>query len=115
MNKEELKEMGRELKEILEKYPNRQKEILFYIFGEDTIRELIGKPTYEEPQPKVNQLEKGICIEKGDYINGDKIVNITKDMFIKGQIDIFTDKVIISDFGDREVVGYRIRKGGSNE
>ena len=57
MNKEELKEMGRELKEILGKYPNRQKEILFYIFGEDTIREIIGKPTYEELKQKVNQLE----------------------------------------------------------
>lgn len=56
MNKE-VKEIGRELKEILEKYPNRQKEILCYIFGEDTIREIIGKPTYEELQQKANQLE----------------------------------------------------------
>lgn len=69
----------------------------------------------KELEEKVSQLEKGIHIEVGDYINGDKITNITKDMFIKGQIDIFTDKVIIGDFGDREVVGYRIRKGGFNE
>lgn len=61
------------------------------------------------------QLEEGVCLNIGDYINGDKITNITKDMFIKGQIDIFTDKTIVMDFGDKEVVGYRIRKGGSNE
>lgn len=59
---------------------------------------------------KITNLEKGIYIEEGDYINGDKVTYITKDMFIKGQIDIFTDNVKITDFGDREVVGYRIRK-----
>ena len=47
MNKE-LKEMGKQLKEILDKYPHRQKEILFYIFGEDTIRKIVNKSTYEE-------------------------------------------------------------------
>ena len=56
MNKE-VKEMSAQVREILDKYPNRQKEILCYIFGEDTIREIIGKPTYEELQQKVNQLE----------------------------------------------------------
>lgn len=57
MNKE-LKEIGKQLKEILEKYPNRQKEILFYIFGEDTIREIINKPTYEELEQELEKLSK---------------------------------------------------------
>lgn len=56
MNKE-VKEMSAQVREILDKYPNRQKEILCYIFGEDTIREIIGKPTYEELQQKVKHLE----------------------------------------------------------
>ena len=57
MNKE-LKEIGKQLKEILDKYPNRQKEILFYIFGEDTIRKLVNKPTYEELEKEVERLKE---------------------------------------------------------
>lgn len=61
-------------------------------------------------------LKQGVNIKVGDYINGNKIVNITNDMFIKGQIDIFTDATKpFGGFGDREVISYRIRKGGSNE
>lgn len=74
-----------------------------------------AKELYLSTRNKIKQLEEGICLNIGDYINGDKITNITKDMFIKGQIDIFTDKTIVLDFGDREVVGYRIRKGDCNE
>ena len=54
----ELKEIGKQLKEILDKYPSRQKEILFYIFGEDNIKEILNKPTYEELEEKVNQLNR---------------------------------------------------------
>lgn len=54
----------------------------------------------------------GVNIKVGDYINGDKIVNITNDMFVKGQIDIFTNTTKpFGGFGDREVVSYRIKKG----
>lgn len=54
----------------------------------------------------------GVNIKVGDYINGDKIVNITNDMFVKGQIDIFTDATKpFGGFGDREVIAYRIKKG----
>lgn len=57
-------------------------------------------------------LKQGVSIKVGDYINGDKIVNITNDMFVKGQIDIFTDATKpFGGFGDREVVSYRIKKG----
>lgn len=33
-------------------------------------------------------------IEVGDYINGQKIVKITKDPFIKGQLNLWTDRRI---------------------
>ena len=33
-------------------------------------------------------------IEKGDYVNGQKITKITLDPFIKGQIDLWTDRTI---------------------
>ncbi len=57
-------------------------------------------------------LKQGVNIKVGDYINGNKIVNITNDMFIKGQIDIFTDATKpFGGFGDREVISYRIKKG----
>lgn len=57
-------------------------------------------------------LKQGVNIKVGDYINGNKIVNITNDMFIKGQIDIFTDTTKpFGGFGDREVISYRIKKG----
>lgn len=57
-------------------------------------------------------LKQGVNIKVGDYINGDKIVNITNDMFVKGQIDIFTDATKpFGGFGDREVISYRIKKG----
>lgn len=33
-------------------------------------------------------------VEVGDYVNGQKIVNITKDPFVKNQIDLWTDRRI---------------------
>ena len=57
----------------------------------------------------------GVFIKQGDYINGNKISNITKDVFRKGQIDVLTDTEIIEAFGDRTVVGYRITRGDENE
>lgn len=52
-----------------------------------------------------------IIIEKGDYINGTKIVEINFDPFIKGQINIWVDKYEDIGFGDKGQVVYRIRKG----
>jgi hypothetical protein len=54
----EVKELFRQVREILDKYPHRQTEILFYIFGEDTIKEILNKPTYGELEQKVKQLEE---------------------------------------------------------
>lgn len=34
-------------------------------------------------------------INKGDYINGEKIIEISKDPFVPGQINIWVDKVEI--------------------
>ena len=56
----------------------------------------------------------GVFIKRGDYIDGNKINKITKDVFRKGQIDLFTDKEIIEEFGDRTVVGYRVTRGDNN-
>lgn len=77
MNKE-VKELFKQVREILDKYPSRQTEILFYIFGEDTIKEILNKPTYEELQAKVNQLETNIAEaikllldNTADYTDGD--------------------------------------------
>lgn len=36
-------------------------------------------------------------IQIGDYVNGQKIVKITKDPFVKGQIDLWTDRIIPFD------------------
>ena len=36
-------------------------------------------------------------IEVGDYINGQKITKITKDPFVKDQIDLWTDRTIPFD------------------
>ena len=36
-------------------------------------------------------------IQIGDYVNGQKIVKITKDPFIKDQIDLWTDRIIPFD------------------
>lgn len=38
-----------------------------------------------------------------------KIVSVQKDPFIKQQINLFTDKVITNDFGDKSVVKFFIR------
>ena len=45
-------------------------------------------------------------INKGDYINGEKIIRINEDPFVPGQINIWVDKVEI----DRSLKVYRIRK-----
>lgn len=69
----------------------------------------------EENFGQQNQFDmSGVFIKQGDYINGNKISKITKDVFRKGQIDLFTDKEIIEDFGDRTVIGYRITRGDKN-
>lgn len=72
----ELKELGKQIIEILDKYPDRKLEILEYILGEDTLREIIGKPTYEELQQKVNQLEtnRDEVIELLKSKNNDKCI-----------------------------------------
>ena len=40
---------------------------------------------------KINKME----INKGDYINGEKIIGINEDPFVPGQINIWVDKVEI--------------------
>lgn len=42
-------------------------------------------------------------IKKGDIVNGDIVIKVTKDPFIKGQIDIFVNANEINSFGDRSV------------
>ena len=45
MNKDEIMN---QLKKILKKYPDKQREILLYIFGRDNLIKMINEPTYEE-------------------------------------------------------------------
>lgn len=45
-------------------------------------------------------------MKSGDYVNGQKIVKITKDPFIKGQLNLWTDRDEIDCFGDRSTIKY---------
>ena len=54
MNKDEIMN---QLKEILNKYPDKQREILLYIFGRDNLIKMINEPTYEELQQENKQLK----------------------------------------------------------
>lgn len=45
-------------------------------------------------------------IEVGDYVNGYKITSISQDPFIKGQINLWTDRDEIDCFGDRSTIKY---------
>lgn len=51
-----------------------------------------------------------IIIEKGDYINGEKITNISFDPFIKGQINISVGVMEIDYWGNGSQKVYRIKK-----
>lgn len=51
-----------------------------------------------------------ITIKVGDFINEDRIIEISKDPFIKGQIDIYVNAYDDIGFGDRALRQYRIRK-----
>lgn len=42
-------------------------------------------------------------IREGDYVNGEKITEITKDLFIKNQINLWTGIYELNSFGDRSV------------
>lgn len=55
---EEIKNITVQLKEILNKYPNRQLEILLYVFGRDNLMNMINEPTYEELQQENQQLKE---------------------------------------------------------
>ena len=59
MNKEEI---INQLKEILNKYPDKQREILLYIFGRDNLIKMINEPTYEELLKENKQLKEKISI-----------------------------------------------------
>lgn len=49
-------------------------------------------------------------IEAGDYVNGDKIISISEDPFIKGQINLWTERHEVNSFGDTERIKYFYRK-----
>ena len=56
--KEEIKEMVIQVKEILNKYPEKQLEILEYLFGKDYLMKIINKPTYEQLETNWKELKK---------------------------------------------------------
>lgn len=39
-------------------------------------------------------------IEEGDYVNGEKVIRIDKDPFIKGQINLWTNTITSNYWGD---------------
>lgn len=49
----------------------------------------------------------------GKYLNGYKIVKIEEDVFIKGQINLWTDEVKENYFGDKGVVKFFVRPEGN--
>ena len=50
-----------------------------------------------------------IEISVGDYINGFEFVAIKEDPFVKG-INLWTNQWRVDQFGDRELVVFRVRK-----
>lgn len=52
----------------------------------------------------------------GKYIDGNKIVRVEYDPFIKGQINIITDTVIVvPPCNDRDILFYRLREESTND
>lgn len=49
----------------------------------------------------------------GKYLNGYKIVKIEEDIFIKGQINLWTDEVKENYFGDKSIVKFFVRPEGN--
>ena len=47
-------------------------------------------------------------IKVGDYINGYEIESISKDPFVKGQINIETKAIEIDSYGDRSPITFRL-------
>ena len=65
-------------------------------------------------------VRKGIGMKKedlypliGKYLNGYKIVKIEEDIFIKGQINLWTDEVKENYFGDKSIVKFFVRPEGN--
>lgn len=50
----------------------------------------------------------------GKYLNGYKIVKIEDDLFIKGQINLFTDEWECEAFNDRYLVKFYVRNEDNN-
>lgn len=65
---EEVKQMTIQLKEILNKYPNKQIEILTYVFGKDNLTKIINHPTYDELQQENQQLKLDYELYKDNHI-----------------------------------------------
>lgn len=45
----------------------------------------------------------------GKYLNGYKIVKIEEDIFVKGQINLWTDEIRNDYFGDRSITKFFVR------
>lgn len=55
---EEVTNAITQLKELLNKYPDKKLEILQYVFGKDTIMKIINRPTYDELEQENQQLKE---------------------------------------------------------
>lgn len=74
MNKEEIKPIIAEMKEILNKYPDRQLEILLYVFGRDNLMRIINEPTYEQLQRENQQLKEKYLEYKKDFFEANDML-----------------------------------------
>lgn len=90
---EEIKEITRQLKEILNKYPNRQLEILLYVFGRDNLMDMINEPTYEELQQENHRLKERVAyLERSNNRREETIIDLREEQ----QLDLYksvTDEV----------------------
>ena len=88
---EEIKEIISQLKEILNRYPDKQLEILLYVFGRNNLMEIINEPTYEELLEENQQLKDELETSKQyeDYYKdlcdkalktGGKYISVTKEI-----------------------------------
>lgn len=49
----------------------------------------------------------------GKYLNGYKIVKIEEDIFVKGQINLWTDEIRNDYFGDKNITKFFVRPEGN--
>ena len=76
MNKDEIMN---QLKKILKKYPDKQREILLYIFGRDNLIKMINEPTYEELLKENKELKLELSGYRQAILNNKEMLGLKED------------------------------------